>query len=254
MKNYKIPARLLSPGISNAKTKKNELKTFILYLAPYTQNYKGVNICPMASKGCAAACLYSAGRGAFNSVQNARINKTNFYIQDKNLFIKKLAGEIIKETAKAKKKGEQIAFRLNGTSDQDFVYLLKKYAGLDIADLAPVSIFYDYTKILGKAKKYIDHPNYIITYSRAEDNEAEALEALSLGANVSAVFSDQLPASYKGFKVVDGDVSDLVMLNNSGVILGLRAKGKAARLDASGFVINSNKLNIKHNEQIKATV
>ena len=254
MKNYTIPARLLSPGHTNAKTAKNEIKTFILYLAPYNQNAAGVNICPNASKGCAAACLWGAGRGAFTSVQNARINKTNFYIQDKSLFIKKLAGEIIKETAKAKKKGEQIAFRLNGTSDQDFVYLLKKYAGLDIADLAPVSIFYDYTKILGKAKKYIDHPNYIITYSRAEDNEAEALEALSLGANVSAVFSDQLPASYKGFKVVDGDVSDLVMLNNSGVILGLRAKGKAARLDASGFVINSNKLNIKHNEQIKATV
>jgi len=254
MKNYSIPARLLSPGHTNAKTAKNEIKTFILYLAPHTQNSTGVNLCPKASKGCALACLYNAGRGAFNSVQNARINKTNFYISDKALFIKKLAGEIIKETAKAKKKGEKIAFRLNGTSDQDFIYLLKKYAGLDIADLAPVSIFYDYTKILGKAKKYINHPNYILTFSRAEDNEAQALEALSLGANVSAVFSDQLPATYKGFKVVDGDTSDLVMLNHSGVILGLRAKGKKARLDTSGFVINSNKLNIKHYEQITATV
>jgi hypothetical protein len=254
MKNYTIPARLLSPGHTNAKTAKNEIKTFILYLAPHTQNAAKINLCPMASKGCAAACLYNAGRGAFNSVQNARINKTNFYIYNKALFIKKLAGEIIKETAKAKKKGEQIAFRLNGTSDQDFVYLLKKYAGLDIADLAPVSIFYDYSKILGKIKKYINAPNYVLTFSRAEDNEAEALEALSLGANVSAVFSDQLPTHYKGFKVVDGDASDLVMLNHAGVILGLRAKGKAARLDASGFVINSNKLNIKHNEQITATV
>jgi hypothetical protein len=254
MKNYKIPARLLSPGHTNAKTAKNEIKTFILYLAPHTQNSTGVNLCPKASKGCALACLYNAGRGAFTSVQNARINKTNFYISDKALFIKKLAGEIIKETAKAKKKGEQIAFRLNGTSDQDFVYLLKKYAGLNIEDLAPVALFYDYSKILGKIKKYINTPNYVVTYSRAEDNEAEALEALSLGANVSAVFSDQLPTHYKGFKVVDGDASDLVMLNNSGVILGLKAKGKAARLDASGFVINSNKLNTKQNEQIKTTV
>lgn len=251
MNNYTIPARLLSPGHTNAKTKKNELKTFILYLAPYNQNAAGVNLCPNASKGCAAACLYNAGRGAFNSVQNARINKTNFYINDKALFIKKLAGEIIKEYSKAKKKGEKIAFRLNGTSDQDFIYLLKKYAGLDIADLAPVSIFYDYTKILGKAKKYINHPNYIVTFSRAEDNEAQALEALSLGANVSAVFSDQLPATYKGFEVVDGDASDLVMLNNTGVILGLRAKGKKARNDSTGFVINSNKLNIKQNVQFE---
>lgn len=254
MKNYTIPARLLSPGHTNAKTKKNELKTFILYLAPYNQNAAGVNLCPNASKGCAAACLFKAGRGAFNSVQSARINKTNFYIQDKSLFIKKLAGEIIKETAKAKKKGEKIAFRLNGTSDQDFIYLLKKYAGLDIADLAPVAVFYDYTKILGKVKKYINAPNYVVTYSRAEDNEAEALKALSFGANVSAVFSDQLPATYKGFKVVDGDTSDLVMLNNTGVILGLKAKGKKARLDTSGFVINSNKLNTKHYEQITAAV
>jgi hypothetical protein len=254
MKNYKIPARLLSPGHTNAKTAKNEIKTFILYLAPHTQNAAKINLCPMASKGCAAACLYNAGRGAFNSVQNARINKTNFYIQDKSLFIKKLAGEIIKEYSKAKKKGEKIAFRLNGTSDQDFVYLLKKYAGLNIADLAPVSVFYDYTKILGKIKKYINYPNYVVTYSRAEDNEAQALAALNMGANVSAVFSDQLPATYKGFKVVDGDTSDLVMLNNTGVILGLKAKGKKARTDSTGFVINSNKLNIKQDEQIKTTV
>jgi len=259
MKNYTIPARLLSPGHTNAKTAKNEIKTFILYLAPHTQNSTGINLCPKASKGCALACLYNAGRGAFTSVQNARINKTNFYISDKALFIKKLAGEIIKETAKAKKKGEQIAFRLNGTSDQDFVYLLKKYAGLDILDLVydiskPTAIFYDYTKILGKVKKYINAPNYVVTYSRAEDNERDAIAALNMGANVSAVFSDELPASYKGFKVIDGDSSDLVMLNHNGVILGLRAKGKAARLDTSGFVINSNKLNIKQNEQIKATV
>lgn len=251
MNNYTIPARLLSPGHTNAKTKKNEIKTFILYLAPYNQNAAGVNLCPNASKGCAAACLWEAGRGAFTSVQNARINKTNFYIYNKALFIKKLAGEIVKETAKAKKKGEKIAFRLNGTSDQDFVYLLKKYASLNIEDLAPVSVFYDYTKILGKAKKYINHPNYIVTFSRAEDNEAQALEALSLGANVSAVFSDQLPDQYKGFKVVDGDTSDLVMLNNTGVILGLRAKGKKARTDTTGFVINSNKLNTKENVQFE---
>ena len=245
--NYKTPARLLSAGHTNAKTAKNEIKTFILYLAPHTQNAAKINLCPMASKGCAAACLYNAGRGAFNSVQNARINKTNFYINNKPLFIKKLAGEIVKETAKAKKKGEQIAFRLNGTSDQDFVHLLKKYAGLNIEDLAPVAVFYDYTKILGKVKKYINHSNYILTFSRAEDNERDAIEALNMGANVSAVFSDQLPDQYKGFKVVDGDASDLVMLNHSGVILGLKAKGKKARTDTSGFVINSNKLNIKEN-------
>jgi|TARA_R100000482_G_scaffold36303_3_gene12289 hypothetical protein len=239
--NYKTPARLLSAGISNAKTKKNELKTFILYLAPYTQNYKGVNICPKASKGCAAACLFTAGRGAFNNVQNARINKTNFYIENKSLFIKKLAGEIIKETAKAKKNGEKIAFRLNGTSDIDFIYLLEKYAGLNVIDLMPTAILYDYTKIIGKVKKYLNHPNYYLTFSRAEDNETETMQALQMGANVSAVFSQELPTSWRGFDVVDGDVSDLVMITAKNSILGLRAKGNA-RKDDSGFTIDSSKL------------
>ena len=83
MKNYTIPENLLSKGTTNAKTAKNSLKTFILYLAPYNQNSKKINICPKASKGCAAACLFTAGRGSQNSVKNARINKTEYYLSNK---------------------------------------------------------------------------------------------------------------------------------------------------------------------------
>ena len=238
MKRYKIPAKLLSEGLTNAKTKKNSIKTFILYLAPYKQNDKGINICPMASKGCAAACLYSAGRGKFSNVQSSRINKTNYFIYNKELFIKQLASEIIRETAKAEKKGEKVAFRLNGTSDLDFVYLLEKYAGLNIEDLHPTAIFYDYTKILGKVKKYKDHSNYFLTFSRAEDNESAAIAALNDGANVSIVFNGELPNYWRGYKVIDGDASDIVMLYNKNVVLGLRAKGDA-RKDTTGFAVTS---------------
>lgn len=230
---------LLSKGTSNAKTAKNSLKTFILYLSPYNLNSKGINICPKASKGCAAACLYTAGRGAFSNVQKARQNKTEYYLRDKQGFINNLAFQIMKEYSKAKRTNTKIAFRLNGTSDIDFIYLLQKYASLDIATLQDHAIFYDYSKILGKCKKYLGHPNYVLTFSRAEDNEKETEEAIKLGINVSAVFSDDLPNTYKGAKVVDGDESDLVMIYNKGVILGLKAKGKAKK-DTSGFVINTN--------------
>jgi hypothetical protein len=235
---YTIPKNLLSKGFTNAKTKKNNLKTFILYLSPYNQNAKKINICPSASKGCAKACLFTAGRGKFSNVQSSRINKTNYFIYNKSLFIKQLAKEIVRETAKAEKKGEKIAFRLNGTSDQDFIYLLKKYAGLDIEDLQPTAIFYDYTKILGKVKKYKDHSNYFLTFSRAEDNESAAIAALNDGSNVSIVFNGELPQYWRGFKVVDGDTSDLVMIYNKNVVLGLRAKGEA-RKDKSGFVVTA---------------
>ena len=248
---YTIPKNLLSKGITNAKTKKNSLKTFILYLAPHKQNAKGINICPMASKGCAAACLYTAGRGKFSNVQSSRINKTNYFIYAKELFIKQLAKEIIRETAKAKKVGEKIAFRLNGTSDIDFIYLLKKYASLDISDLNPTAIFYDYTKISGKVKKYKGHPNYFLTFSRAEDNESIAKTVLNDGGNVSIVFSGDLPNYWRGYKVIDGDTSDLVMIYNKNVILGLRAKGDA-RKDMSGFVVPGlEDADKRHREQVK---
>ena len=236
--NYTIPKNLLSKGNTNAKTSKNSLKTFILYLAPHKQNTKGINLCPMASKGCAAACLFTAGRGKFSNVQSSRINKSNFFIYNKELFIKKLASEIIRETAKAEKIGEKIAFRLNGTSDIDFIYLLKKYAQLNIEDLKNTSVFYDYTKILGKVKKYKNHSNYHLTFSRAEDNESAAIAALNDGANVSIVFNGELPNYWRGFKVIDGDTSDILMLYNKNIVLGLRAKGDAKK-DKSGFVVTA---------------
>lgn len=229
---------LLSKGTTNSKTAKNELKTFILYLSSGAQNSKGINICPKASKGCLQSCLYTAGRGIFENVKEARINKTEFFLDNKPQFITQLAIEIIKEYNKAKKGGYKIAFRLNGTSDLDFVYLLKKYANLFIEDLKEYAIFYDYTKIIGKAKKYLNHPNYIVTFSRSEDNEKEVEEALQLGINTAIVFSGQLPKSYKGTEVVDGDVSDLVMLDYKGIVLGLKAKGEAKK-DLSGFVVTS---------------
>lgn len=229
---------LLSKGTTNAKTSKNDLKTFILYLSPGEQNGKGINLCPKASKGCLKACLYTAGRGKFTNVQQARINKTEFFLDNKPQFITQLAIEIIKEYNKAKKGNYKIAFRLNGTSDLDFVYLLKKYANLFIEDLKEYTIFYDYTKIIGKAKKYLNHPNYIVTFSRSEENEKEVEQALQLGINTAIVFSNNLPKSYKGVEVIDGDVSDLVMLEHKGVILGLKAKGEAKK-DLSGFVVTS---------------
>ena len=235
---YKVPARLLSPGFTNAKTKNNKLKTFILYLAPHKQNSKGKNICPFASKGCAAACLYTAGRGKFSNVQNARINKTEYFLADKKGFLKQLFSEIYKEYKKALKGDYKIAIRLNGTSDIDFLHLLKNTYGLDLRLAKGRILFYDYTKDFKRALKYKDNEFYSLTFSRSEDNWEKCKEALKNGVNVSAVFGGELPRYYKGFKVVDGDERDDIMLDRKGVILGLRAKGEGKK-DYSGFVINN---------------
>ena len=234
---YKIPKNLLSKGSTNSKTAKNEQDTYILYLAPYNQNSKKINICPKASQGCAAACLFTAGRGAFSNVIKARQNKTEYYLHNKKAFINQLASELIKIDKKASKNNNQTLIRLNGTSDLDFIFLLKKYANFDISNYNNLH-FYDYTKILGKVKKYQDNKNYTLTFSRAEDNEKNIFKAVKYGANVSAVFSGKLPQTYKGIPVIDGDKTDNEMLKYKGYILGLKAKGKA-RTDKSGFVINT---------------
>lgn len=239
LKHYKPVKNLLSKGSTNAKTSKNDIKTFILYLAPHNLNYKGITLCKDASVNCIKVCLYSAGRGAFSNVQLSRINKANFYVSDKKVFLAQLLKEIKKEIKKASDKNEKIAFRLNGTSDIDFLYLLDKHFDFNVDLLNYDKVyFYDYTKSLPRAKRYQNYRNYTLTFSKSESNEKETNEALNLGINVAAVFSSDLPKTYKGVKVVDGDKSDLEMIKHKNVILGLKAKGKAKK-DKSGFVITN---------------
>jgi hypothetical protein len=229
---FKVPDKLLSSGSTNAKTAKNSIETLILYLAPFTQNSKGINLCPKATAGCAAACLFTAGRGAFSNVAQSRINRTEYYLHDRKAFLAQLAKEVNAQS----KKVPTLAVRLNGTSDIKLVEMLTL-----THDIAPNVVFYDYTKIPSKAgnRKTTQGHDYIVTYSFNEGKDAipNALEVLNRGGNVAAVFRKELPDTFLGYPVIDGDQSDIIMLYNRGVILGLKAKGKAKK-DTTGFVID----------------
>jgi len=229
---HKVPARLLSKGYTNAKTAKNGLDTLILYLAPFTQNSKGINLCPKATAGCAAACLFTAGRGAFSNVAQSRMNRTEYYLHERPRFLSQAA----KQINRAAKKVDKLAVRLNGTSDVKLVEMLTL-----AHDIEPNVVFYDYTKIERKAgfRKTVQGHDYIVTYSFSESPDAipNALQVLNRGGNVAVVFRKQLPDTFLGYPVIDGDQSDIMMLYNRNVILGLKAKGKAKK-DTTGFVID----------------
>lgn len=232
---------LLSPGTTNAKTGKNQTKTFILYLAPHKQNSFNKNLCSKASPGCIASCLFTAGRGKFSNVQIARIRKADYFLEETELFINQLASEILKQYAKAKKNNYQVLFRLNGTSDIDFYYLLIKYASLDITKLKDYAQFYEYTKNINYIKSHKHKENLTYTFSRSETNNSLLPIALKLGANVSVVFKGEFPKKLMGYDVLNGDSSDEIMIGHKSKILGLQAKGDAKK-DKTNFVIDTKKL------------
>jgi hypothetical protein len=169
-----------------------------------------------------------------NTIQKARIRKTQYFFADRNQFMLDLAYDIQKGIKMAEKLGLTPVFRLNGTSDLSWEkYEVPVFCTRNIFELFPTVQFYDYTKVLGRKVK--DIPNYFLIFSKADGNDSDVAEAIMQGMNVAAVF-DEVPTEHMGRKVIDADEHDLRFLDAKGVIAGLKAKGRAKK-DYSGFVI-----------------
>jgi hypothetical protein len=221
----------------NYKTTKGEklgIMTGILYLAP--AKISGYEVCPRRSEGCTKSCLYSAGRGAFNTVQKSRVAKTKMFFEQRDAFMNQLRKDIKSLVNKANKQNMIPAIRLNGTSDIE-------WTRLGVVEEFPDVQFYDYTKVLNRVTK--ERPsNYHITFSKNESNDVECLAAIKAGVNVAVVFDtkkgEELPKTWNGAPVYDGDDTDVRFLDpKGGYVIGLRAKGKA-RKDQTGFVVKIN--------------
>ena len=228
--------KLLSVS-TDAKTTKGESLGFltgILYLAPATTTKW--NTCSMAKIAeCDKACLYTAGRGAFSSVQQARIRKTEWFFEDRQSFMQQLVVDIDKLFFKAKRMGLTPLVRLNGTSDIRWESIpINGYK--NIFEAFPDVQFYDYTKDVNRK----DLPaNYDLTfsYSGVEGFQPFVAKALKKQMRIAVVFRKEqdIPQTFMGIPVVSGDNSDVRHLDDK-VIVGLYAKGKA-KLDQTGFVV-----------------
>jgi len=238
--------KLLSVG--NPKTLKGQsvgYMTFILHLAP--ANVSGRETCPKRTAGCTSACLNTAGRGGMfkrgettNTIQQARIRKTNMFFEERTGFMEWLVADITLAIKQAKRQNLIPVFRLNGTSDLSWEKYRVIRNGLvytNIFEAFKEVQFYDYTKVLGRRVAGIS--NYHLTFSGADGNDADVLGSIAQGYNVAIVFglkkTQSMPETYLNRSVFNGDDSDLRFLDPKGVVVGLYAKGKAKQ-DMSGFV------------------
>lgn len=221
--------------LANQKVVKGEKLGFfsgILMLAPSTLS--GYNVCPNASPGCSKACLNKSGYGRYNNVQLARIRRTEMLYNDRGTFFAWLTDDIKSVIRRAAKRGLKPAIRINGLSDLTWL-------ALKFANMFPDVQFYDYTKNFKVYQKFLrgELPaNYHLTFSHSEINEHEVNQALIDGGNVAVVF-ETLPTQWKGYKVINGDETDIRFLDEKNVIVGLTPKGKLGKADKTGFKVGN---------------
>jgi hypothetical protein len=231
---------------NNAKTTKGDSlgwRTAIMYLAP--SNSSGIaNTCRWATHDCRALCLYNSGYASvYPSVNKARIERTKFMVKHTAEFIEQLCKEIEAHIRFCKKNKMKPCVRLNGTSD-----IYEQWHFDSVIQNFPEIQFYDYSKSIDRVLMWLNGygpKNYHLTYSHAEGRLDESFTVLEKGGNVSVVFdtprNKRLPKLWNGYTVLDGDKHDLRFLNpdmrykldkRAGLVIGLRAKGKARKKEA----------------------
>ena len=246
----RAPAALLTSGASQYKLSKNTLASFGLMLTPERGMMSPtlgdvravfrltgpINICPLASKGCALACLSRSGQSGMPAQQRAQAVRTAFLLGHPRAFGLILGAEI----AAAVKRNGRINLRLNVTSD--IRWELVAPALVSTLTAAGVTL-YDYTAWCPDDRR-LTGPDYHMTYSAKEfahTSDDYLTGILASGQNVSVPFTTArghaLPATWHGYPVIDGDESDERYRDPRGVVVGLRAKGHAWRRDnTAGFI------------------
>lgn len=210
--------KLLSDGKTNTKMAKNKTQTYGLSLVPHKLNTKGENLCKYSTKECRAMCLNMSGRAGFDSVQTARLNKTDFFVQNKDQFINKL----YKELVDINNKGQKCLVRLNVVSDVDWNLEFKK-RNLDVGALKNI-LFYAYTKNPFQVEaNTLENQHFTFSYSGGNWNWCEKF-LKEKRANVAVVFKNALPLTWRGYKVINGDLDDERVMDEKGVIVGLKYK------------------------------
>jgi hypothetical protein len=230
-----ISAKLTKNG------KVNQL-TYGVYLSPASTS--GYNVCLHSTPECRLGCLATSGRAAIDifsgvtRISDARIKKTKLFHEDQQFFMQWLIAEIISNKRKAEKQGLFFSVRLNCTSDIDWATIL--VGGLNIFEIFPDISMYDYTKQITKLFNPIANYHLTLSYTGYKDTIYQSM--LKQGNNIAVVFNVKheadLPKTFMGFPVINGDLTDYRIQDAKGVVVGLKWKRIADR-KAEKQILNS---------------
>lgn len=246
---YSGAAKLLTSGANQQKLSKNSLPSYGLMLTPARGIMLpafaeiraafgltgGFNLCPKASKGCAAACLVFSGQSGMPQAQRAQAVRTAFILSHP-----REAGLLIgAELRAALRRNKAINLRMNTTSDIRWEIVSPEMV---TALAAAGVVLYDYTA--WSPRDRAESSDYSLTYSAKEPahtSDEYLRDILASGGNVAMPFDTPrgkaLPLTWQGFTVIDGDESDERRNDPRGVVVGLRAKGyKWKRDNSAGFI------------------
>jgi hypothetical protein len=217
-----------------------KVKTIGVYLSPadeVTQLYPEykINMCPNSGM-CDRLCLTTSGKMALTRNEKVRIHKTLAFIAYPERFLNQLLHEVTDEARRAKKRGEIIHCRFNGTSDIAWERMI--HMDLFAAVTPGFDSFYDYTK-LGRLRLRRRPESYHLTFSIDEKDNAlsNARHYLEAGLSVAVVLHEKDKNTILNLKgVIDGDLNDHRPLDPPGSIVVLKSKGKLRKSPVGLFV------------------
>lgn len=222
--NAKLSATDLLPAqrkVLKERFRTNEISVLGLSTLPnvvWTRLTKGpkINTCVGASRECAEACLVYSGRNEadpYNTVvKTARLSAL---MTDPNAF-----GRMLWESCRRHWLAPRATFaafvRFNVFSDIPWELVFPEIFSFG-------KQAYDYTKVPGRQTP----KNYDLTFSYSGRNYEDMQSELRRGRRVAVVFlteKHELPSTFLGYHVVDGDLSDARPLDPAPSIVGLAYK------------------------------
>lgn len=228
------------------------VNTYCIYLA--SADLSGFNVCSHSAY-CKENCLMGSGRNKIarlagnDTTDKSRITKTRLFFANRELFMQLMIHEIKREQKRAKLIGNDFSIRINATSDLN--PLMFTYKGKNILKLFKNVMFYDYTKVPSHLDLLKDYANYDITWSidGSKENLEIGLDYLERGGRVAVVFgSDELPKTWHGYPVIDGDKYDF-RYKDGNVVVGLKFKRTAENYVNGEFVMPNTSFIVRENDE-----